>query len=123
MHSIGYPIGESKGHILQDKVTFEVNAYCQGYLTTSFFKLKLENFISIIVFRQDEMQIQLPMVVGKKEEAKAGMMVELEEKEVGAKKFSWEQRGDAEVKMEEGVLTSNEVRQVINTSKESSQCI
>ena len=65
------------------------------------------------------MQIQLPMVVGKKEEAKSEMMVELEEKEVGAKKFSWEQRGDAEVKMEEGVLTSNEVRQVINTSKES----
>ena len=69
------------------------------------------------------MQIQLPMVVGKKEEAKAEMMVELEKKEVGAKKFSWEQMGDAEVKMEEGVLTSNEVRQVINTCKESSQCI
>merc|ERR1712223_1610769 len=62
---------------------------------------------------QDEMGVQLPMVVGKKEEAKAEMMVELEKKEVGAKKFSWEQRGDAEVKMEEGVLTSNEVRQVV----------
>ena len=74
-------------------------------------------FISTIVFRQDEMQIQLPMVVGKKEDTKAEMMVELEEKEVGAKKFSWEQRGDAEVKMEEGVLTSNEVRQVIIAKK------
>ena len=62
-------------------------------------------------FHQDEMQLQLPVVVGKK-----GTEEKLEE-EVDAKfeRVGWrwdQQRGEAELRMEEGVLTDKEERQV-----------
>ena len=63
-------------------------------------------------FHQDEMQLQLPVVVGKKgtEEEKLKEDVDTKFERVG---WRWDQqRGEAELRMEEGVLTDKEERQV-----------
>ena len=101
------------------------------------FREKIKTFPISFSFPQDEMQLQLPMVVGKK----VTEVEKEEKKEVETMKLRWElsrsycsyimyfwprqilfpkskmlsrwdQRGEAELRMEEGTLASKEQRQV-----------